>query len=79
MTTDGVRTDYMREAYADALTYFDKIAAWELDLGIVAPRPDHRAPSAFVARGLGSRGRGGGSRFAPIDPCCLTAHDPCDC
>ncbi len=58
VTTDGVRTEYMRAANTDALTYFDKIAKWELDLGIVAPRPVHRTPAVFLAQGVG----GGGSQ-----------------
>jgi phage gp36-like protein len=52
---DGVRTDYLRNTDAEVKVFFDRIAKWELDLGIPAPRPDHRTP------GVGIVNVGGGS------------------
>jgi phage gp36-like protein len=78
--TDGTRPQYLRDAYDDALTYFDKIAKMELDLGIVTPRPRHRAPAAYVARGVGSRpSRSSTSYGGGFDGCCATYPSPCDC
>lgn len=57
-TTDGARTDYLREMSKNVDAYFDQIAKMELDLGIEGPRESHRAPAAYVARGVGRRGRG---------------------
>ena len=57
--TDGARTDFLREMDKDIKGYFAKISAMQLDLGILGPRPNHRAPAAYVAKGVGS-GQGGG-------------------
>jgi hypothetical protein len=58
-TTDGARPEYLREMVKDVDSYFSKIAAMQLDLGIEGPRESHRAPAAYVARGVGIRGRTG--------------------
>lgn len=51
---DGVRTDYLRKTDEEVKLFFDRIAKWELDLGIPAPRPDHRTPAVGVILGVGS-------------------------
>ena len=56
-STDGARTDYLREMDKDVKAYFAQIAEMKLDLGIEGPREGHRAPAVFVARGIGIRGR----------------------
>jgi hypothetical protein len=55
VTTDGTRPDYIRDMGEDVKAYFGKISKMELDLGIEGPRPRHRTPAVFVARGVGGR------------------------
>ena len=77
VNSDGTRPEYLREMKQDVDTYFLKIAAMELDLGIAGPRANHRAPAAFVARGVGQRGRSG--RLGVSDGCAPFPEGPCDC
>jgi phage gp36-like protein len=64
---DGVRTKYLREQDQEVKIFFDRIAKWELDLGIEAPRPDHRTPAV----GIVNVGGGSGSRRARRGRCCV--------
>ena len=56
LTTDGVRTDYIDKLHEETRAYMKDLAAGKFDLGIVAPRPRHRAPAAIVVRGVGGGG-----------------------
>lgn len=73
---DGVRTKYLREQDTEVKVFFDRIARWELDLGIPAPRPDHRTPAVGVVNvGGGTNGsrvrvRRCGCGYTHFGSCC---------